>query len=245
MRGILAQAATHLSRLRSAQNRLYANKAAEHHHAALPEYRTALAHLDRDNCQAVSYFAKKLLWCHMARDESLLEDEPGMGHSWLPQWFTLLVGSCRIVQHSRAWLPAGPLAREAIYDQVDRSENPDCEEISRLAMTIPSLRASTELLALHEAFFRSSLGHHNTPHRNGVNHWIESLSDEFITSLQGEEPSALILLAHFCVLLHRSEEPWFMNNHSARLLLSIVNKIGSAWMPFLEWPCHELSLGWT
>lgn len=55
-----------------------------------------------------------------------------------------------------------------------------------------------------------------------------------------EDPLALIVLAHFCVLFHRSETHWFMKGNGARLLQSISERPDIRWHEYHKWPLEDI-----
>lgn len=251
MRGILARAATHLSRLRPSRQSHYAMLAASHHDKALTDFRTTLQNMNESNCNALVLYAKGLVWCALASHDPY--DDPSVrpisDEEWLPQWFYLLRGSCQIVNASKDWLGDSP---HAIYLQgspTDFSDSPDDHQIAALLSELQPMFESTScemvLMTLREAFARTSIRPQNTPYRNAINLWVGALPDDYIKSLQQKEPWALIALAHFCVLFHRSETVWFMKGHGTRLLVTIIENLDIAWRRFVQWPCEELQIEWA
>lgn len=89
MRGILAKAAVQLSWLRPARKELYLLLAGKHHNATLPELRSALQHMDRDNCYALIMYAKDLVWYSFAWYNTFAGQNKGVCYNaaadWLPQ----------------------------------------------------------------------------------------------------------------------------------------------------------------
>lgn len=244
MHGILAMAATHLSRLRPSRQAYYAALGAKNHDQALPRFQSTLREMNSENCHALIFYSKSLVWCSMASGEHRDVDA---GSNWLPQWFYLLRGSCLIVKSSKIWLEDGPFRSHKLDDFVNHEESPDDERIrallSQYSFLNESMLCKTVFLALREAFTRASMHQHNTPYRNAINFWISSLPNEYVSLLQTKEPWALVVLAHFCVLLHRSESVWFMKGQAARLMSLIVEFLDSNWRQLVQWPCQEIGIG--
>jgi hypothetical protein len=267
MHGILAQAATHLSRLRPSMQAHYSATAKRHRYLSLPDFRSELSKgICADNYLPLVFYSKKLLWCAMAAGNEKGEDggcdTPTMGHSdWLPSWFHLLRGSCYIVQSSKSWIPSegvglhstfcGPQSAVQISN-AGREKNlqlyEDQVRLTQLssyllrALRYSSPSASVVLSTLQEAFVCASLRDQNTPLRNALNLWVGSLPVEFVTLLRDKEPWSLVVLAHFAVLLHRSETVWFMKGRAVELLVSIVKFLPSEWLEVIQWPCEELGI---
>lgn len=248
MRGILAMAAIHLSRLRPSCQVRYEMIATKHHDSALPYFRSALRSINQENFQALISYSKGLLWCSLAKDGSSREINSNQSSesSWIPQWFHLLRGSCQIVETSRAWIQAGPHLRPEFDSTIDYSENPAVQQVSALMAQLYSITKSviceTVLSALRESFARASMDHINTPYRNAINFWIASLPYEYFTLLENNEPWALVALSYFCVLLYHSEPTWFVRCNTTILMVSVTDRLCGVWKDFAKWPCTQLGI---
>lgn len=248
MRGVLAMAAIHLSRLRPSRQEHYAMMAAQHHSKAFPEFQSALQNITEENCHALISFSKRLLWCSMAREESSDGRRVASkgADSWLPSWFHLLRGSCYLVEFARPWIEGDVNICPPAESPVDYSETSAHQQVvslmSELLPMAQSTSCETVLTALQESFARAAMRHQNTPYRHAINFWVGSLPDDYVESLQKKEPWALVVLAHFCVLFHRSETVWFMRGHAMRLMLSITECLDPSWKRFIQWPCEELGI---
>ncbi|KAB8349826.1 hypothetical protein FH972_023839 [Carpinus fangiana] len=248
MRGLLAMAATHLSRLQPASQPHYAMMAARHQSASISDFRAAVPHLNHDNYQALIAYAKSLLWCAFATDEGSEGQGAPETNDWLPRWFWLLHGSCQIVESARPWIDSGPHALYKPDRRIsDISPSPDDHHIKEIMdQTLlrigPNALCSSVFSSLREAFARASMHHENTPLRNAMNTWAGSLPYSYIQSLHKEEPWALVALAAFCVLVDRSETVWFMKGHAKPLFISIVDRLNGTWRQCVEWPIQELGV---
>jgi hypothetical protein len=247
MRGILAMAATHLSRLRPQRQQYYAMIAAKNHSIALPDFRSALQNIHEGDCHALISYSKSLVWCSFASHEAADRNSVSEGkQSWIPEWFHLLRGSCRIVNASMTWLKVDPHARY-INQATIKSNTTHNHPIALLRSQLRSVTeypSSNEVCSvLEESFAQASLSNSNTPLRNAVNHWMGLIPDEYLQLLQVKEPWALIVLAHFCVLVHRSETVWFMKWNAKRLMLLILERLDVVWWHHVSWPISELGIG--
>ena len=258
MYGILAMAATHLSRLRPQQHMHYSILAASRHQAAIPSFRSALQKIDEKNFQALISYSKSLVWCSFAEDEASLQQAQSedrgkdeVSGNWLPRWFKLLHGSCQIVAASRSWIHEGPHVLQSLQDlstqECSGQAFVDCDRIDGLVgRLLPRIRRAdsmafrTVVSNLRESFVRASFHGHNTPLRNAMNFWVGHLPEEYQLLLQKKESWSLVILAHFCILVHRSETVWFMEGHAVRLLRRIHSLLESDWGEFIGWPCQEL-----
>ena len=55
--------------------------------------------------------------------------------------------------------------------------------------------------------------------------WAYPLSKQFHEDLQARKPAALVLLAHYCVLLQAVDHKWYLNGMAWQLLEDIERNI--------------------
>ncbi|KXJ86343.1 hypothetical protein Micbo1qcDRAFT_236903 [Microdochium bolleyi] len=82
-------------------------------------------------------------------------------------------------------------------------------------------------------------GHHATPDHTGkmqsVMMWIYRLEEPLVQGLQERDPVALILLSHFCVLLHTLRGFWFIRGWAQHVLNELLQQ-SEASRKWLAWP---------
>lgn len=66
--------------------------------------------------------------------------------------------------------------------------------------------------------------------------WPASLSNSFMTLLSRRRPLALVILAHFAVLLRNHETSWYLSGWDRKLLDAIEKAIPPGFEVFLAWP---------
>ncbi|KAL2824981.1 hypothetical protein BJY01DRAFT_262784 [Aspergillus pseudoustus] len=66
--------------------------------------------------------------------------------------------------------------------------------------------------------------------------WPMEVSMEYMALLQQGHPGALILLAHYCVLMGYMERYWYFEGKAGVLLEGIRRRLGEKWSGALEWP---------
>ena len=258
MHGILSMAAVHLSRLRPSRDKEYLLLARNHQGVALPAFRTATQDINEKNCHAIVAFSKGLLWAAFASPHEPGSDAPldsDGSEDWLPEWFHLLRGSCLLVNGAQNWIKEGPYV--CLVDYLEQSLDhircscPDDKQlmpfISYLTTTLKNSMLDVErhelgievnvALYLRDSFTRASIPNQNTPLRNTINAWMSSLPQDYIQLLRERKPRSLIILAYFCILIHRSETVWFMQGNAERLLLSILRRLDNQYREWIAWPC--------
>jgi len=76
-----------------------------------------------------------------------------------------------------------------------------------------------------------------------VRYWPIQNSLEFVDLLEKWHPGALILLAHYSIIMHRmSARSWAIKGTAAHLLSIIVRRLDASWHRYIEWPLNEVGL---
>ncbi|KAK7409510.1 hypothetical protein QQX98_008294 [Neonectria punicea] len=68
------------------------------------------------------------------------------------------------------------------------------------------------------------------------------LTAEFVDALRKHRPEALLVLAHYGVLLHRCRTSWIVGDAGAFLIRLIADYLGSFWQEPMQWPLEELNI---
>ncbi|KAJ4984449.1 C6 finger domain-containing protein [Stagonosporopsis vannaccii] len=69
-----------------------------------------------------------------------------------------------------------------------------------------------------------------------VQDWLVRVSSGYIDLLNQRRPEALVVLAHYAVILHRARDYWTVGNAGAILLRFIKCHLGAYWQDWLAWP---------
>ncbi|KAH8799052.1 hypothetical protein F5884DRAFT_132114 [Xylogone sp. PMI_703] len=266
--GILACSALHLAYLYPSRRKRYQLIAAYHQNIALPEFRVEIATPNSDNCFALMVFSQLLIFhCFSAdqQDEDLLlvkgKNDPG-----LPDWLQVLRGSCNTFMSVWPHIEGAPLIALMMVDLVDLereqsgSNSETIENDERLHALAELIKPSTghiaqnvsnhassplslALLALSRAFANAKVAQSRNTYSlwTATYTWPMQVTQEYLDLLKDREPVALILLAHYCILLRPLEKTnWYMSGYSKRLLTRIRNQLDEEWHPWLTLPLEEI-----
>ena len=66
--------------------------------------------------------------------------------------------------------------------------------------------------------------------------WPALVSSDYVDLLRQRQPEALVILAHYAVLLHRSRDLWLIGEGGKFLIESICGSLGSKWQEWLSFP---------
>lgn len=80
------------------------------------------------------------------------------------------------------------------------------------------------------------------PSTSDIYAWLYKLSPEYLQLLAQRTPEALVIFAHFCVLLKTLDGCWWMQGWPAHLLQTIWNLLGEHHRLWIRWPMEEV--GW-
>jgi hypothetical protein len=241
---MLSVTALHIAYLRPDQSEDYILKAERHHFIALPLIRSGLAELNEDNCHALyacSHLVVKYAFACPQLPGSLVFSS---GAGTLSEFVPLLRGAFSLHDHCLPWLAAGPLSNiieKALDPSPSFSESPDD---ARLAALVPLFSdGSEDSLACHEALntLRRVFAMIATPSQTMstktlIYSWAVQVPQAYMVLMSEREPRAIVILAHYCVLLNMIDSFWFMDGCAARVLSQCRSDLSQQWDPYIEWP---------
>lgn len=73
-----------------------------------------------------------------------------------------------------------------------------------------------------------------------VQEWLVRVSYSYITLLRQRHPEALVVLAHYAVLLYYARDYWAVGDSGQFLITSISSHLGDYWAEWLIWPKQAL-----
>lgn len=73
-----------------------------------------------------------------------------------------------------------------------------------------------------------------------VQEWPIRVSPEYIALLRERRPEALVVVAHYGVLLHHARDYWAVGDSGSFLIRSITSHLGEYWAEWLVWPNEVL-----
>jgi hypothetical protein len=72
--------------------------------------------------------------------------------------------------------------------------------------------------------------------------WPIRVPESYIWMVNRRLPEALILLAHYCLLLSKVDHLWWAQGMSRHLLQTIHKALGKEWESWITWPLQDLVL---
>ena len=261
MHGMLACAALHLAHLNPSAKKKYHFASARHQNEALPAFRLAIANPNEQNCNALLAFSHLLIMHSFAseqQDEHLLL-VGGTQESGMPDWLNVVRGSCAIFKSVWPAVMSGPFKQLIMETGVNIAlpdEAGNEEQIRRLGLLLhipfsgldeleleKKRRAfGSALLELSRGFRKADAAKPFFTMWTAVYIWPAHVSQDYLDLLAERHPAALVLLAHYCILLEPLECHWYMSGIRKRLLCRIYRQLDENWRQWLQWPLEEIPL---
>ncbi|KAF2025198.1 hypothetical protein EK21DRAFT_104143 [Setomelanomma holmii] len=66
--------------------------------------------------------------------------------------------------------------------------------------------------------------------------WLYRMPDLFLDRLQGRDPTALIIYAHFVVLMHEMERFWYLKGWTHHVMSGIFHTLDREHIAWIRWP---------
>ncbi|KAI9374117.1 hypothetical protein BJX61DRAFT_532591 [Aspergillus egyptiacus] len=254
---LLALSALHLASLHPEEKESFTRQADEHFTFGVRSVTTVLAlnTLDSDNCQQVYISAVMICFAYFARGaregEYLVFNEKGKS-----EWLVLLHGVRAIMEQKRQEIFTGVLApTENDPGLVSKSGIDLRAELQRHRTRLREIRdlvltrvANTEegniYTSVVDDLVRSFEQAYQTRERGcsalelmaSTMGWTFRLLPTMIDRLEEKEPVALIILAHWAILLRFMREIWFMRGWDEHLITGIRACLPGEYAGWVEWP---------
>ncbi|KOS48454.1 hypothetical protein ACN38_g634 [Penicillium nordicum] len=245
LHGMLACSALHLASSKPPKQRSYTLQAIQHQDQALPAFHLATMHVDSNNCQAILAYAFFLVVYGLSsesEDETLFLGN-NQRTSSSSNWISLLRNGCSMLCNNWSELKHGPLAPFAALwrDDIGVTADPNdpllvslLSVISESSQAVASVQiplnndvhiyrdAAVKLAGAFEFTRRlgASLGVWDT-----LNSWLTQVSSKYFSLLDQDHPGALLLLAHYAILLKPLQAEWFLNGRVTKLMNEIGRRL--------------------
>ncbi|KAH9212962.1 hypothetical protein DL95DRAFT_367521 [Leptodontidium sp. 2 PMI_412] len=260
LHGLLALTALHLSRVSpERKDRLWATASA-HHAVSLPMFRSAINDISSVNRQACSVFGILVAvyeWVSAENTSNLFfANADHCAESSTLEWVQLLRGSARIVAHHYEEMIQGPLEPILRWDNTAEHEaeaNPaestkfsalehlwDPIKVPVTDSEVDSLNGALRWLKVIYTVVVTPSSDNDPP--SFALSWPARVPEHYLVMVNERQPAALILLAHFCLLLNKAEDLWWLRGISRSLLQEIHRTIGAEWETWIAWPLQDLVL---
>jgi hypothetical protein len=249
LRGILAVAAYHIAYTSPTSHEEFTLLASNHQSLALAQFQDALTAVSATNCHALFAFSCLIIILTFA---SSPKSQPAAAdfNTDVLQWFHMLRGGKIVLDMfpdaiKQSFLK--PLLDEMAYTENTATHSiPGADRITDLfrVCNISSHERETSqayTLAIHtllSTFTQASICRNRgdgTILASLV--WPVSLPPRFVDLLSEKQPEALVILAHYCVLISWAQDSdWFISGWGRYMLETIRESVPESWHEHLKWP---------
>jgi len=255
MRGILAISALHLSCLRPDKQNHYAQVAIKHQDAALGSFRAIMSNMDESNSDA--FFALSSLIVVYGFESPKSSDGLGMFNyngQDSDEWLPLIRGVNSVLMTVWPWIKNGRLSGLLHDHQQEPPQkglpNVLDEQLSQLEKLCESSADGQEaieayrsaLATLRMCFVRMN---NRPPYECEVSIaflWPVMIPQEYISMLNLRRPEALIILAHYCVILHHLDDYWWVRGWAMHIIDNIHQELDEEWRYWIQWPTNVITV---
>ena len=248
LRGILAVASYHKVYVIPEKAEEYGVIAGRHQSIAINSFQEALRHIDESNCHALFGFSCLVIVMTFA---SSTKTHPADFNSDVLQWFHLLRGAKIVLDMFSDAIKCSFL--KPLLDEMAYTENaaaysiPGAEHITDLfricgISTHERETSQAYTLAIHtllSTFTQASICRERGDDMILASFvWPVNLPPKFVDLLSEKQPEALVILAHYCVLIQWSEtmHNWFVDGWGQYMLETIKESVPESWAEHLKWP---------
>ncbi|KAI5291572.1 hypothetical protein KEM52_000124 [Ascosphaera acerosa] len=250
MHGILALAALHIlsgCRADHPRRRKYAELATMHQHLALSAFRPQLSNVTSSNCTAVFAFScviAALAFSFSRYVGNTPQDDP---LTELLHDFMLFRGVESVIESYNEQLSTGRLAPllkpPALHDPLSPDIIVAIENLRKLNETHVAQYSLEEAESYREAITQLQPSFEKSfDNLERVFRWPMIIPESYFDFVRYRRPGALIILAHYSVILHKIDYCWWAEGWGAHLLETIYRSLDEHWRPLIRWPVERIGL---
>ena len=238
-----------------AKSRLYFLAAHAHYNIALSSFRSNLTSITPSNSSALFACSSLILIATLARprraaaDDKWVDYNGDYGIAKTIEWLHLVRGTATLLEPTRPWVLQGSMKSLADWRPDPENQSLDEDTSSRLkelSLFVAESRDQIVRKSCDEAidkqrncFIWAKENNHSLTYTFS---WPAMVSAEYMTLLNLKSPEALLILAHYCVLLYSVDDCWYVHGWAAYTVKAIYRSLEEPWRKWLEWPMRRIGL---
>lgn len=127
----------------------------------------------------------------------------------------------------------------------DKFLGPECRRLLNLIISAQLGQSITDCYkdAIEHLQLASNSAKRDSGFKSPIIAWPVRVSDEYFDALVARRPEALIIFAHFAVLLHNIRDSWLSCDSGLYLIQSINAFLGPGWEEWMAFPNSVLETG--
>ncbi|KAI1414585.1 hypothetical protein F5Y13DRAFT_158877 [Hypoxylon sp. FL1857] len=246
---VLALSALHLRSIGPPeQARALERAAAEHQATAISLFREALARMTAETAPPLFACSCLFIPYHFAAAKDALSLLFNTETGSLAEWLVLIQGCAAItIEHSALLMrsPLRALLGDLYTPKLEELPNgPTDARLVDLCSKLPIVHEYKDcrdayertITKLRVCFYISDRTDSSLDRKNAALRFPPLMDQHFREDLAAQLPAALIVMGYWCVLIHRVEERWWLQDRVKPLLLQIEELVRSEYRHLLEWP---------
>jgi hypothetical protein len=265
LHAILATAALHHAFLDPSQAERYNYRAQHHQVLGLPSSKRAMSEITSENASQLFAFSNLLMIFNFASyrsPEQVFPFASDGGYHGVSNWIACLRGCSSLISMAGTHIEAGPLGflltqgRELAFSiangALPRPEDDESlKQITETVLHLPSIKSSTTveemesyidaISCLRNLLAASAQGLTSIMQRVTTSMWPCQVKDTYVRLLSEYRPPALIIMAHYCILLKDVKDCWYMEHRALNLFEAVQKGLGEEWAPYVEHPYHVVT----
>lgn len=256
MHSLFSVTALHMACFDPENQSLYIDRAIRHHNIALRHFSSQLHNITRENgaclftcATLIVVFSLNLAFSRPHQESTgPLEEILGI--------FRLLRGVQLVVTGIREWVRDSEIAPMFADRDIDRTISLPGDVIAALNLleernqqlskpesdtraynlAIEGLEDCFKVISTQDAKTSSDRDH------GRVLGWPITASQEYIALLSSRQPMALVILAHFAVILDDMRDSWWVREWGSRLIHDIRQMLSDYWQDLMAWPLQKVNM---
>ncbi|KAI9369307.1 hypothetical protein BJX61DRAFT_536528 [Aspergillus egyptiacus] len=244
MHGILALSALHLAVTSNDDTREdYIRTSKTHQNQALLGLSRAAAKLKPYHCNAAFILSNIMMIYSFALPETEGETPGRSALDELYQVFTTTRQSVDLLANITDWVGNGELKPLLQYDK-GQPKMPDTSRLAIMSLTQLNAKLARQDPDHDREVYDTTIKHLGSSldkvSRGGETmivafQWIFQVPSKFMELFRQREPFALVILAHYAVIIHFLRRHWWMGDWAARLIRNIGEHLDATWRNSISW----------
>ncbi|EEA22518.1 hypothetical protein TMatcc_001366 [Talaromyces marneffei ATCC 18224] len=243
---LLAYSSLHIAHLQPQESQKYVVLTSHHHAIAINGFKEQVTAINGGNCDAIFIFSALLVLTELGLMRPVWDDGSNADIDPVDKLIQQLnvVRNILTLWRDAQLVRTEPMIRELIghgrhpYAEAIVAEAKAnlayLERINQKMVTDPDdqIMFSKSVRELGVCYYFAILRPLNW---FPILRWAKAISPAFILRLKTRHPLALLILAQYCVLVHRiSRNHWWMRGWSEQIFHHVVSLLDGQWMPFLR-----------
>lgn len=250
MHGILALSALHLARTGPdpSQRAAYLNRAVAHQNQALALFRELLSDIQESNAKAMFAFSSIVVVYTYGFPNSPDVHDPWSCIDDFYQVLVLTRGIQQVIRTPTSFLGESSFAPIFSVEE-SRAQLPDdttatlrrlADANSACAARDPAYETDIYGATIEDLGEMLSFVYGGTTTTTIAGRWAIRLPERFLELLREREPFALVMLAHYGVLLQYLKHRWCFDEWSVRVARAVWAILDDQWRPLVQWAMREI-----